>query len=126
MFPGFFFVLFGMPPKREPSRRGFSGRITTCKHVRRQKISPEDRKSLSIPDPWLILEVFTKTLKQDITTDTLNRRELQFREALREARSEEMRRDPRVFLMGEEVAEDNGAYKVYQGMLDEFGPERHV
>jgi pyruvate dehydrogenase E1 component beta subunit len=51
-------------------------------------------------------------------------REIQFREALREAMSEEMRRDKRVFLMGEEVAEYNGAYKVSQGMLDEFGPER--
>jgi pyruvate dehydrogenase E1 component beta subunit len=51
-------------------------------------------------------------------------RELQFREALREAMSEEMRRDKSIFLMGEEVAEYNGAYKVSQGMLDEFGPER--
>lgn len=51
-------------------------------------------------------------------------REIQFREALREALSEEMRRDKNVFLMGEEVAEYNGAYKVSQGMLDEFGPER--
>lgn len=51
-------------------------------------------------------------------------REIQFREALREAMSEEMRRDERVYLMGEEVAEYNGAYKVSQGMLDEFGPER--
>lgn len=51
-------------------------------------------------------------------------REIQFREALREAMSEEMRRDASVFLMGEEVAEYNGAYKVSQGMLDEFGPER--
>ena len=51
-------------------------------------------------------------------------REIQFREALREAMSEEMRRDKSVFLMGEEVAEYNGAYKVSQGMLDEFGPER--
>src|SRR6187399_1318746 len=51
-------------------------------------------------------------------------REIQFREALREAMVEEMRRDPKVFLMGEEVAEYNGAYKVSQGMLDEFGPER--
>lgn len=51
-------------------------------------------------------------------------REIQFREALREAMSEEMRRDPSVFLMGEEVAQYNGAYKVSQGMLDEFGPER--
>ncbi|GGZ31100.1 pyruvate dehydrogenase subunit beta [Echinicola pacifica] len=49
---------------------------------------------------------------------------IQFREALREAMTEEMRRDESVFLMGEEVAEYNGAYKVTQGMLDEFGPER--
>jgi pyruvate dehydrogenase E1 component beta subunit len=51
-------------------------------------------------------------------------REIQFREALREAMNEEMRRDSSIFLMGEEVAEYNGAYKVSQGMLDEFGPER--
>jgi pyruvate dehydrogenase E1 component beta subunit len=48
------------------------------------------------------------------------------REAIREAMSEEMRRDPNVFLMGEEVAEYNGAYKVSQGMLDEFGPKRVI
>ena len=53
-------------------------------------------------------------------------REIQFREALREAMSEEMRRDERVFLMGEEVAEYEGAYKVSQGMLAEFGPKRVV
>lgn len=53
-------------------------------------------------------------------------REVQFREALREAMSEEMRSDENVFLMGEEVAEYNGAYKVSQGMLDEFGPKRVI
>jgi pyruvate dehydrogenase E1 component beta subunit len=53
-------------------------------------------------------------------------REIQFREALREAMNEEMRRDPKVFLMGEEVAEYNGAYKVSQGMLEEFGPDRVI
>ena len=53
-------------------------------------------------------------------------RSIQFREALREALTEEMRRDERVFLMGEEVADYNGAYKVSQGMLDEFGPERVI
>lgn len=53
-------------------------------------------------------------------------RSIQFREALREAMSEEMRRDKSVFLMGEEVAEYNGAYKVSQGMLDEFGPDRVI
>ena len=51
---------------------------------------------------------------------------IQFREALREAMSEEMRRDSSVFLLGEEVAEYNGAYKVSQGMLDEFGPKRVI
>ena len=53
-------------------------------------------------------------------------RELALRDALREAMSEEMRRDASVFLMGEEVAEYNGAYKVSKGMLDEFGPDRVI
>ncbi len=53
-------------------------------------------------------------------------REIQFREALREAMSEEMRKDERVFLLGEEVAEYNGAYKVSQGMLAEFGAKRVI
>lgn len=53
-------------------------------------------------------------------------REIQFREAIREAMSEEMRRDESVFLMGEEVAEYDGAYKVSQGMLAEFGPKRVI
>ena len=53
-------------------------------------------------------------------------RQIAFREALREAMNEEMRRDDRVFFMGEEVAEYNGAYKVSQGMLAEFGPRRVI
>ncbi len=53
-------------------------------------------------------------------------REIQYREALREAMVEEMRRDETVFLLGEEVAEYNGAYKVSQGMLDEFGAKRVI
>lgn len=53
-------------------------------------------------------------------------RTIQFREALREALNEEMRRDESVFLMGEEVAEYDGAYKVSQGMLAEFGPKRVI
>ncbi len=51
-------------------------------------------------------------------------RTIQFREAVAEAMSEEMRRDEEVILMGEEVAEYNGAYKASKGMLDEFGPKR--
>ena len=53
-------------------------------------------------------------------------RQIAYREALREAMSEEMRRDDKVFLMGEEVAEYNGAYKVSQGMLAEFGDKRVI
>ena len=51
---------------------------------------------------------------------------VEFREALREAMSEEMRRDDKIFLMGEEVAEYNGAYKVSKGMLAEFGAKRVI
>ncbi|MBC7552649.1 MAG: pyruvate dehydrogenase complex E1 component subunit beta [Taibaiella sp.] len=53
-------------------------------------------------------------------------RTIPLRQALREAMEEEMRRDPAVFLMGEEVALYNGAYKVSQGMLDEFGAKRVI
>jgi pyruvate dehydrogenase E1 component beta subunit len=65
------------------------------------------------------LYIFAKQLKETM-------REIQFREALREAMSEEMRKDERVFLLGEEVAEYNGAYKVSQGMLAEFGAKRVI
>jgi len=53
-------------------------------------------------------------------------RQIRLREAIREAMTEEMRRDERVFLMGEEVAEYDGAYKVSQGMLAEFGEKRVI
>ena len=51
-------------------------------------------------------------------------REITYRQAVNEALDEEMQRDPDVFLLGEEVAEYNGAYKVSQGLLDKFGPKR--
>ncbi len=53
-------------------------------------------------------------------------REIQFREAICEAMSEEMRLDETIYLMGEEVAEYNGAYKASKGMLDEFGDKRVI
>ena len=53
-------------------------------------------------------------------------RQIRYRDAIKEAMSEEMRQDQSVILMGEEVAEYNGAYKASQGMLDEFGPERVI
>ena len=58
--------------------------------------------------------------------DGTERHTLTVREALRDAMAEEMRKDDRVFVMGEEVAEYQGAYKVTQGLLDEFGPRRVI
>ena len=52
--------------------------------------------------------------------------QIQFRQALRQAMTEEMQRDEKVFLIGEEVANYQGAYKVSQGMLDSFGPDRVI
>ena len=51
---------------------------------------------------------------------------VEMREALRQAMDEEMQRDPNVFIMGEEVAEYNGAYKVTKGMLEKWGPKRVI
>ena len=51
---------------------------------------------------------------------------LTVRDALRDAMAEEMRRDPNVFLMGEEVAQYHGAYKVSQGLMEEFGEKRVI
>lgn len=73
-------------------------------------------QSLCAPEPVIVPEekVYTKTIRQTV------------REALRDAMAEEMRRDPSVFLMGEEVGQYQGAYKVSQGLLDEFGAERII
>jgi pyruvate dehydrogenase E1 component beta subunit len=73
-------------------------------------------QSLCAPEPILVPEekLYTKVIRQTV------------REALRDAMSEEMRRDPKVFLLGEEVGQYQGAYKVSQGMLDEFGPKRVI
>jgi pyruvate dehydrogenase E1 component beta subunit len=62
-----------------------------------------------------------RDLPEGVATKTMT-----VREALREAMAEEMRADPRVFLMGEEVGEYQGAYKISQGLLDEFGSKRVV
>ncbi|MDY0242202.1 MAG: pyruvate dehydrogenase complex E1 component subunit beta, partial [Rhodospirillaceae bacterium] len=77
-----------------------------------QQPQPQPRAAaqpVSAPEPS-----YGKTVRQTV------------REALRDAMAEEMRRDPAVFLMGEEVAQYQGAYKVSQGLLDEFGPDRVI
>src|SRR6185437_9072387 len=77
-----------------------------------EKKAPSAPKAVSEPDP----EVPEGT---EMVTMTI-------REALRDAMAEEMRRDPDVFIMGEEVAEYQGAYKVSQGLLQEFGAKRVI
>src|ERR1700741_2406803 len=74
--------------------------------------APAARQAVAAPDP----EVPAGT---EMITQTI-------REALRDAMAEEMRRDPDVFIMGEEVAEYQGAYKVSQGLLQEFGDRRVI
>jgi len=65
-------------------------------------------------------------LQPAVTADSTGSTSLTVRESLRDAMAEEMRRDERVFVMGEEVAEYQGAYKVTQGLLDEFGAKRVI
>jgi pyruvate dehydrogenase E1 component beta subunit len=76
---------------------------------------------LGTPAPAQPRDPVTPDFPEGTATKTMT-----VREALREAMSEEMRRDGTVFLMGEEVGEYQGAYKISQGMLDEFGPQRVV
>ena len=67
-----------------------------------------------------------KPAKDPAVPSGTNMKTATVREALRDAMAEEMRRDERVFVMGEEVAEYQGAYKVTQGLLEEFGPKRVI
>jgi pyruvate dehydrogenase E1 component beta subunit len=69
--------------------------------------------------------VAVKSIEPDYPAGTAMK-SMTVREALREAMAEEMRRTPEVFLMGEEVGEYQGAYKISQGLLDEFGPKRVI
>lgn len=68
----------------------------------------------------------TATINNEEFTMTDKTREIMLRDAIREAMSEEMRLDPSVFLVGEEVGSYNGAYKCSKGMLEEFGPKRVI
>ena len=61
-----------------------------------------------------------------MSTQSDDRRELTFGAAIREALAEELRRDPTVFIIGEDVAEAGTPFKVLQGLVDEFGPERII
>ncbi len=85
-----------------------------------------DAKPLSTPPSPQADKASTFSPEGEKVTATSNVPTVTLREALRDAMAEEMRRDPRVFVMGEEVAEYQGAYKVTQGLLEEFGPKRVI
>jgi pyruvate dehydrogenase E1 component beta subunit len=97
--------------------------------------APESQQDESTPTPHL-METAARDLVHDVDETSDDDRpdasegatmaEMTVREALRDAMAEEMRKDERVFVMGEEVAEYQGAYKVTQGLLEEFGPRRVV
>jgi pyruvate dehydrogenase E1 component beta subunit len=72
------------------------------------------------------MSIISLLLRQKLFNDKYEMKTVQFREAICEAMSEEMRRDESIYLMGEEVAEYNGAYKASKGMLDEFGAKRVI
>ena len=80
--------------------------------------APVEQPALSVPAPQALVSAATPVMGASTS--------LTVRESLRDAMAEEMRRDDRVFVMGEEVAEYQGAYKVTQGLLDEFGAKRVI
>ena len=97
------------------------------------KISIKIGNLLCVHNKIYLIPIFAVPAKLGILLDLtvhvhplLFMKTIQFREAVCEAMSEEMRRDEAIYLMGEEVAEYNGAYKASKGMLDEFGPDRVI
>jgi pyruvate dehydrogenase E1 component beta subunit len=95
-------------PEKEPKAKGkANGEVSAVSSGPRPDLLPEPGDDPEVP-------AGTNMIKQTV------------REALRDAMAEEMRRDPDVFLMGEEVAEYQGAYKVSQGLLDEFSARRVI
>src|SRR5690606_18161138 len=82
--------------------------------------------SLKAPESAPSAPVKTRTASEEEKFYAKGVKTMTVREALREGMAVEMRKDPKIYLMGEEVAEYNGAYKVSQGLLDEFGPKRVI
>jgi pyruvate dehydrogenase E1 component beta subunit len=98
------------PAKSETPAPATKREVTEAKKENLVKPAPEAQAALADPEVPEGTEMVTQTV----------------REALRDAMAEEMRRDDTVFLMGEEVAQYQGAYKVSQGLLDEFGARRVI
>ena len=103
------------PEKTEPP---VAKKASAERHPEQKTEAPSGAKAIPTPQPAIAND-------PEIPSGT-NLRRMTVREALRDAMAEEMRTDNRVFVMGEEVAEYQGAYKVTQGLLEEFGPQRVI
>jgi pyruvate dehydrogenase E1 component beta subunit len=114
-------VLRSPPPQPSPTRGVGVGPPPTSKGLFSPGLGEEDAIPAAAskrPEPLIAREPEIAPGTEMVT--------LSVREALRDAMAEEMRRDPDVFLMGEEVAQYQGAYKVSQGLLEEFGEKRVI
>src|SRR5690606_14893187 len=97
--------------------------------VEKQPEQPEGSEGKAVDEPLVSSPGSAVPAKPPVSPDWPEgtaMKTMTVREALREAMAEEMRGNDRVFLMGEEVGEYQGAYKISQGLLDEFGPKRVV
>ncbi|MYE36496.1 MAG: pyruvate dehydrogenase complex E1 component subunit beta [Rhodobacteraceae bacterium] len=93
-----------------------------------EETSSEENVSIDLKETTIsaVPEAPREKLGEDLSLKNVSFKSQTVREALRDAMAEEMERDELVFLMGEEVAEYQGAYKVSQGLLDQFGSERVI
>jgi pyruvate dehydrogenase E1 component beta subunit len=106
----------------KPSARKPQSATTTTEEVEESRPVVAERDAIKAP-PAAPRQTVPEELDLPAGTETTS---MTVREALRDAMAEEMRRDPNVFVMGEEVAEYQGAYKVTQGLLQEFGARRVI
>ncbi|MPZ36898.1 MAG: pyruvate dehydrogenase complex E1 component subunit beta [Rhizobiales bacterium] len=106
----------------KPAPRKAPSEPATSEEVEESRPRVEERDAIKAP-PAAPKQAIPDEAELPAGTETVN---MTVREALRDAMAEEMRRDPNVFVMGEEVAEYQGAYKVTQGLLQEFGAQRVI
>ncbi len=90
------------------------------KDIKQKEVSVEEKKITQTKE---VKQTENQPLKEDIALDD---KHITMREAIRDTIAEEMRKDKKVFILGEEVAEYQGAYKVTQGLLEEFGEKRVI
>ena len=99
--------------------------ISAAKNSSTQKMDQNIEDSSKIVNQEKVEIKENKPISENVNTD-LNKDQITMRQAIRDTIAEEMRKDKKVFILGEEVAEYQGAYKVTQGLLDEFGKKRVI